>query len=592
MSNIRKLINLIESVEQPKQALHEGVRFGQKEMKYIEHNAEDFNIGVEYEFHASEALFYSIGDDNGDFDIIDAYERGIIDLTDANEEDVVEAFNSDTPIVRIVGDSVDGIILDTTYIINGEEYSEDDFNLTIFDYEFTGHSYYVEDALEALDRVQKSLSAYLKNKDKAYDEEEDGQLQLDTNVLGEPRLFRVADVLEVFEDNLVKMEEIYIDDVNKFFMGLGDSSMGTVFNDLYDIFVDELGISNAYDTDEIMTTLIDMDDDARHDLLGRLEKVAGAFDEFGSIEIPEFSGKYYGNRGLKYQVGEAFGDENIHTLLDDYGVKYERVVPDSGMIEVITGVMPVNSALANMKRMFELIREHGSTDSSSGMHISVSTNRWDLGDINFEKLMILLNFDHIHTMKFEERSYVDNFNDLVERAIRIRAFPYLKILRTSSSMQEVYDDVSSLIDIHSMAMNKYQSLNAREYHSSNGRIELRYFGGDDYEERFDDIKTELYRALVTLDVSYGDMYEKEFQKAKFVYMDKMCERVFGKSIPAIRKLAVALERYEGAITAEEPLDRVLPKTLLKSLNDSRDHMSDKFGSSLTLEELAGMFLHQ
>lgn len=81
-------------------------------------------------------------------------------------------------------------------------------------------------------------------------------------------------------------------------------------------------------------------------------------------------------------------------------------------------------------------------------------------------------------------------------------------------IKSVYDVVISG-EIPVIEDDKHQAINKKWYDFLDGRIELRYFGGDEqseYEDRFDEIQDETLRACYMLQIAHSDDFEKEYRK--------------------------------------------------------------------------------
>lgn len=565
MNDIRKYISLIENVENNSKIkpLHEGVRFGGKEKATIDAKIHEFGMGVEYEFHASdEDLFNSIGQDKDNIDYHEVITYNTYsDIKPINNEEDFDNHIAEDDIVRINIDGIEGYITNDEYFIDIsglDSYDSDDFSKTLLTELI---SLDVDTVTDDLSAMIYEFKMYQKNREKAYEDEDEDQLQLPKEVIGQTSIYHIKgaiDDLETFFDD--HAEELY-DEADDYFKYMMIEDKREAYVDFYD-FITEL--QEDYDLDELYDALKEEVENGDFETLESLNKAIDDLLEVinpNDIELPDLAKVFYDREYVDYNV-LILGDSNIYTLLDEYNVTYTKVEPDGGMIEVITGIMPVNAALVNMTNMFKLISEHGTTDSSSGMHISISKNNEFLDDINFEKMMILLSFNFIQGI-FPNRNFVDNFNELVEHQIQERKRSgYLSIVKNAPNMKTVYDEVSQLIDIPKMAANKYQSVNTQDYHKSDGRIELRYFGGEDYHNRIDDIEQELYRALYIIDISYSDLFDKEFNKAKYVYLDKINQNITGITIPDMKKALSTIDQ-----------DGNYPKSVEAKLN----HIAESFG---------------
>ena len=84
---------------------------------------------------------------------------------------------------------------------------------------------------------------------------------------------------------------------------------------------------------------------------------------------------------------------------------------------------------------------------------------------------------------------------------------YSKSKMTTRKLKEIE---KSLLEVF---QRKYQTINIGDYIMHDGRIELRFFGGQDYHTMYDDIKLQLLRSLFLMELAYTDLYHKEYYSA-------------------------------------------------------------------------------
>lgn len=230
---------------------------------------------------------------------------------------------------------------------------------------------------------------------------------------------------------------------------------------------------------------------------------------------------------------DLFDDISIDTYqvqsdLDDLRIDYREVETDNNnQIEVITDTMTFSEALAHMEEMFDYISDNGLTSVHSGMHISISNTDWKNKKFNFLKFFTLMQFTDVLKV-FPERLYVENiYNKFIESSkARSIIENYINISPSISSavsgiLNALKDDRVWADTDGSFMSAKKQSVKFGDYTLHNGRIELRFFGGKYYEERYDDIEKLLLQSIYIMEVSYGDMYENEYKKMFVKLLDEM-----------------------------------------------------------------------
>lgn len=252
--------------------------------------------------------------------------------------------------------------------------------------------------------------------------------------------------------------------------------------------------------------------------------------------------------------GVKFGEKEVNNILSrsndfNIGVEYEirpnmdqmvdlqkdlearglldfvdKVIPEhDSMQEVITEKMNLKDGLNHIKGMFKYLTEKDvEVPEMAGMHISVSTNKYNLEDFNAIKFYILLDSEYVHSI-FPVRTYVESVAHRIKNSIDmvIRSMneydedTFLKNI-TRGKIKALEDGIKKQVE------EKYLTANIRDYNMSNGRVELRFFGGENYHTMYDDIKQQLLRALFILELGYTDLYQKEYYKelAKVIASNK------------------------------------------------------------------------
>ena len=184
----------------------------------------------------------------------------------------------------------------------------------------------------------------------------------------------------------------------------------------------------------------------------------------------------------------------------------------ANMKEVITEKMTVTDALEHIQDMFRFISKHGTVADYAGMHISISTDKYDLYHFKLAKFVTIMDIDHLRDY-FPDRGHVGNLTQNVSDIIKKNIFDVMlrHVLKNERTLMPVIKDLDYAIST-GVNREKYQTINFGDYHISKGRIELRFFGGENYHERYEEIVTHLLRALYLLNFAYTDEHNKEYYK--------------------------------------------------------------------------------
>lgn len=495
MSDIRQYIKLIEAYEKP---LAEGIKFGNKEKKYIISNADKYMVGVEYEFHPNHMNWY-----------YDTYKpfRNSNGSNLYNMNDLTGIEFSDKPV------------------------SDYDYNEYTWKVSYDVYTFYVN----LTDRVVFENDYGLKTA---------GQLN--------DFLVAVIYDLELMNDTPETIPSTFLHIIRDFIKDVDNDAELEIAS-----IIDELDVLTQPNGRKYLTHL--MMDDTYGDMLynafvaiktgrglvsaiGYIRRNISEFKSISPIDILENNHHPL----VKYEHAIEPDDKlSLQDALQQHGMadQYNIETDNDQQIELITKeTTPIDLALVDINKMLRFINEYGSTSIASGMHVSVSlpSEFRQRKKPNYEKLFMLMSFDFIDKELFPERKHVSSVDRLVREELSELISDESKGFNTfvkeaGMGVKDLYDQIFKMINFERILDDKYQSVNLGTYDLYDGRIELRYFGGEDYEKRFDAIKSEILKALMVVSASYGDMYDKEYRKARYVYIDRIFHDITGMSLPTYIK---------------------------------------------------------
>lgn len=265
--------------------------------------------------------------------------------------------------------------------------------------------------------------------------------------------------------------------------------------------------------------------------------------KFGQKEVSDIlsrSGDF--NIGIEYEFNMSGGEydrSDVENILNDgFGIKHiDKVVPEhDSMIEVITEKMSLKDAIQNIKGMFEFLNsDMASVKSFAGMHISISTNKYDLSDFNKSKFTVLLNSEYIHKI-FPERRHVENVSSAIKQTLGMFKNHYSNKDFTSETIETLESIINEKLNT------KYLTATMKDYNMMDGRIELRFFGGENYHTMFDKIKQQVLRSLFIMELAYTDLYQKEYYKELYKFIKPDDPMVLDKKVH--RRLLLAIKNKD------------------------------------------------
>ena len=230
--------------------------------------------------------------------------------------------------------------------------------------------------------------------------------------------------------------------------------------------------------------------------------------KFGQKEISDILSRAEDfNVGIEYEFRPTDKqEENLWQWFHEYGIGSIRRLEDEhdDMKELVTNKMPVTAAIDHLEKMFKMISDNNiEVPNMAGLHISISTNKYKLSDINMAKFLILMNAEYLHGL-YPERMHV--------RSIASDMFTHIEVQSYDKITKAAISDIEEQIFFR--LKNKFQTIKISDYTNVDmlGRIELRFFGGEDYHKNIDQIKQELLRSLFILEIAYTDLHQKQYYR--------------------------------------------------------------------------------
>lgn len=237
------------------------------------------------------------------------------------------------------------------------------------------------------------------------------------------------------------------------------------------------------------------------------------------------------------------------------------VLEADGQIEIITEEPVSGSEIENhynqMKDIIELLVSRGFyTASNSGLHMSISYKNGSTG-INKQKFALLSDIYNItETDTNAIRDYVKNIFHFMEENEHKLLTTLLRSDDNESISQYVIDHVED--SISRVSSEKFQGINFSSYDSMQGRIELRFFGGVDYEDRLDEYYDTLIKFMYILKIASDDTHDKNYYQALNRIVQKAFKKSYNVTIDEARRNikfnSSLMKKYN--LTANEFLDEL------------------------------------
>ena len=520
--------------------LFEGIKFGDKEKKVVLDHSEDYWVGIEYEFNVNTEE-----------------EKSVRDLVDF-EQDPDDILRD---MVNVGEDN--NIDLDSDYAEHMANYLEDNFSIEEYVPSVCMDLFFIirhltekltdsepEDTETEDMFPEEKKDAYFKiYRDLFIEQSNEGEIDLNniyelfnSDSIGSHSFYAICKVLDVYYDgNLFEGKTTLMEDFYEFY------NLNIDLNpEFFDIRNTEENIRELEDIDNINKTISQIIDHLRKSSLNNFftkdDELSYTVSQSGfslsDFDISDYI-KYveeYGNISdvtnfiidtlTDYVDGGYLEDANAELDEDNLRSQVDFIdrIEDEhdDMKEVITEKMTVVDAIENIQDMFKYMSNNVRVEDYAGMHISISTDKYDLDDFNLAKFVTIMDIDHIRDY-FPDGGHVSDLQNEVNKIIydNIMKVVLRNVVKKENSLVNVIKDIEYGIS-NNVNTKKHQTINFGEYRISDGRIELRFFGGENYHQRYEDIMTHLLRALYLLNFAYTDEYNKEY----FIKITKMVNNVF------------------------------------------------------------------
>ena len=260
------------------------------------------------------------------------------------------------------------------------------------------------------------------------------------------------------------------------------------------------------------------------------------------------SGEYHSSYGTNNDFWRVETDSSIET--------------DGGTgAEVISPVYDTpKQMMEEMKSLFEWFqKENVETNSSCGLHITMSLDSEDKEEINPVKLAVLLGDKYLlSTFGRANNSYAKSQIESLKKAAQE--------LKSNPENTKTIKNIESIIG-KGINRGKFSSINFKDQTDSqtgNQLIEFRIGGGNDYHLNFDTAAKAVIRYAETLRAAYSDaIYNKDYAKALFKLINSLDE-IDAKDI----------ERVKGRFDVELPIVDVIKDYFDKAIYiDSMDSVA-------------------
>ncbi|ASV44140.1 hypothetical protein PBI_SCTP2_125 [Salicola phage SCTP-2] len=552
--------------------INEGVKFGQSEKNMVLSYGDKFNIGIEYEFHVPGGASTSLSD-------TDISDVETVNIENLSIRDIEEHINTDEGVASPIDTVSDTLFI--SKVFNGEEQGlcllnppldEEQPRTGVIFTKNQGKVYtysnwqtkpvnvsnleeyinqYTDPDYQVIKHFFKALSKYqsqFKNADDEYVEDaefsQDQSVKIIKDFMTTLSNYANKDNVDIASDVSLEFDNIFFNETSPYvydfmpdFFNIMDDYIRTY--SMFEInYKDTRPERFEQEVEEIAEDFIYALYSFSFNFETNIENIP--FTQHISNTIEENFDSLYENNTIDHLIisidySESI-DKDFFSNLESNDDLIQSVVSESqgDQIEIITKKINLENALNHIKKTFSMINSKESlyTTDESGLHISISMKD-DPQNVNLVKFLMLHKMDYVIDL-FPERKNVDSImSDVMDHIGSSRKLPEFVNYILNNKSQQFIKDIDEKLTKNIIFDNKSVSINFKEFKYMDGRIELRYFGGRNYENRYDDIKHLLLRSLYFLTISTTDVYHKEYMKSLYQVLDQSFQTQVGLSVSDI-----------------------------------------------------------
>ena len=243
----------------------------------------------------------------------------------------------------------------------------------------------------------------------------------------------------------------------------------------------------------VIDDLIDDAENQESDFIGDLE------DFFKNSVLPQLSRQA---QKFSYRT-EIEYDEQIEIILDNPVYGGDIMIAFNTMYEIIQKLEGYGFEARN----------------NSGLHMSISYKGGTSSDFNMYKFIIL---SHVYDLVQSNNNMVRRFVNDVYSVVKDNLSEFVSDVADNAISDDqmalgliVTDYIEYHLDLNKRMPSvdaKYHGINFNGYNIYDGRVELRFFGGEDYGEKYQEYLDIILRMMYILKVSSENTHDKEYMK--------------------------------------------------------------------------------
>ena len=245
----------------------------------------------------------------------------------------------------------------------------------------------------------------------------------------------------------------------------------------------------------------------------------------------------------------------------------EGIVPDSSVpdgVEVVTKPLDFDDTMDVMEDMFEIIKNKGSTDNKTGMHVNVSHESFLQGDTPDPlKLTALVDIDFFQNQSSSFQNRSDN--KIIKFNPRNNVESMLDVIGTDGLEGMARDFIKGGFEglenqfRKQLTSTRSQGINwdniVTNFNSSSRRIEFRFFGGEGYETRQSEMNKDILFLMAVIKViSDDDVRPEEYKKGVIRILNRLVKNNEDIKVETFSEFVSELQKGRGSVKVAPVLE--------------------------------------
>ena len=311
-------------------------------------------------------------------------------------------------------------------------------------------------------------------------------------------------------------------------------------------------------------------------------------DYYSNVESNGYNDKLTENKNtaavdlVADEIEKAFGvdvsRQYEYTDSEDWAVKFDSSISpdneDEGGAEIASPPEDLDTSLDNLDTIFTLINDLGYTNSSTGLHLSINQESVHKKDQNWLKLAVFFNDKYFTKMFGREHS---GYNRTL--------FGFFENLKMHNKTYRLPDDLAKLeSDFAEYASKDRYAINYR----NTNYYEFRVSGGEDYQDRFEEVKRNVLLFCGLIQISSTDEYNDIYVRKLSSLLNRKPSKPTNNYLSQLSNYLKTGEKSKVSIAAIEHYFKEYIKNHSPAIRKMLLNFTDYLSSSRSFSQYEGV----